>query len=76
MSAIQILPPVNPDKIPRVVHKSLSVPVVPLPKMPSHMPAVVPTLPAGKAPKTHIPIGFTRPILSSKMADIPRAYLG
>ena len=76
MAEVQILPSVNPDKIPRVHHKMLNVPVVKLPAEHKHTPPPVPTMPAGKAPKTKIPIGYTRPILCSHTPIVDRAYMG
>ena len=76
MAAVEILPAINPDKIPKVHHKMLPVPVIPLPKEHKHVPPPVPTHPAGKAPKTKIPIGYTRPILSHHVPMIDRAYCG
>lgn len=76
MAAVEILPAINPDKIPRAVHKTLPVPVRALPKEHKHTPPAVPTHAAGKAPKTKIPIGYTRPILSHHTPIIDRAYMG
>jgi hypothetical protein len=76
MAAVEILPAINPDKIPKAHHKTLPVPVIPLPKEHKHTPPAVPTHPAGKAPKTKIPIGYTRPILSHHTPIIDRAYMG
>ncbi len=76
MEPKEILPAINPEKIPRVVHKTLPVPVVKLPSTPQHTPPAVPTHPAGKAPKTRVPIGYTRPILSHHTPIIDRAYMG
>ncbi len=76
MSLVQLLTPINPAKVPQVVHKDLNVPVVAIPQIPEHMPTAPPTHPAGKAPKTHIPIGYTRPILSPKHSMVPMAYRG
>jgi hypothetical protein len=76
MSLVELLPPLNPEKAPRAVHKELNVPVIPIPQIPEHMPTAPPTYPAGKAPKTHIPIGYTRPILSPRHPMVPFAYRG
>lgn len=76
MEPITILPAVNPEKIPRAVHKELNVPVVKLATAPRHMPKLPPTPAAGKAPRTHIPIGFTRPILCAPHSYVDRAYMG
>lgn len=75
MEPVVLLPPVNPERIPRAVHKELNVPVVKLATIPQHMPKAAPTMAAGKAPKTHIPIGFTRPSLSHH-TGVDRAYMG
>jgi len=75
MEPVQILPPVDPEKAPRAVHKELNVPVVKLATVPRHMPKLPPTPAAGKAPRTHVPIGFTRPILSHNLG-VARAYVG
>lgn len=64
------------SKIPRFVHKDLNVPVMKLPAEPKLIPPPVPTMPAGKAPKTKIPIGYTRPILCSHTPIVDRAYMG
>lgn len=76
MEPVAILPAVNPEHVPRVVHKTLPVPVVKLPAEHRHTPPAVPTHPAGKAPKTKVPIGYTRPILSHHTPIIDRAYMG
>jgi hypothetical protein len=76
MEPITILPSVNPERIPRVVHKELNVPVMKLQTIPQHMPKAPPTMAAGKAPRTHVPIGFTRPILCAPHAYVDRAYMG
>lgn len=75
MEPVVLLPPVNPERVPRAVHKELNVPVVKLAPVPQHMPKVAPTHAAGKAPKTHIPIGFTRPSLCGH-TGVDRAYMG
>lgn len=76
MEPKEILPAINPETIPRAHHKMLNVPVMKLPAEHKHTPPHVPTHPAGKAPKTKIPIGYTRPILSSRVPVIDRAYMG
>lgn len=76
MEPKEVLPAINPETIPRVHHKTLPVPVIPLPKVPKQKPVPVPTHPAGKAPKTKIPIGYTRPILSHHVPVMDRCYMG
>jgi hypothetical protein len=76
MEPITILPSVNPERVPRVVHKELNVPVMKLAVIPQTMPKIPPTMTAGKAPRTHVPIGFTRPILCAPHAYVDRAYMG
>lgn len=75
MEPKEILPAINPTKIPRVVHKELNVPVIAIPPTPKPKLLSVHLLPAGKAPKTRIPIGYTRPILSVPQ-HVDRAHLG
>ena len=70
-----ILPSIDPRRIPRAVHKDLPVPVIALPPTPKRKVIPVALLPAGKAPKTRIPIGFTRPILSASL-HVDRAHMG
>jgi hypothetical protein len=65
MASIVPLPSINPEHTPRKQHHDLPVPVVPLPKIPQSTPKVAPTHADGKAPKTRIPMGFTRPILTA-----------
>ncbi len=76
MSLVQLLAPINPAKVPPVVHKDLNVPVIPIPQIPERMPTAPPTHPAGKAPKTRIPIGYTRPILSAKHSMVQMEHMG
>ena len=76
MEPVTILPPVNPERVPRAVHKTLNVPVIALPKVPKQTPVPVPVHKAGAAPKTHIPIGYTRPILCDTHRYVDRAHMG
>ncbi len=73
MSLVQLLAPINPAKVPPVVHKDLNVQVIPITQ---RMPTAPPTHPAGKAPKTRIPIGYTRPILSAKHSMVQMEHMG
>ena len=75
MAAITPLPSLNPENVPRAVQHDLPVPVIPLPKFKVPAPQPVPVFADGKAPKTHIPIGFTRPILTS-MPNVYRTATG
>lgn len=75
MAAITPLPSVNPEEAPKAAVSELPVPVVALPKFPDHAPKSVPVHADGKAPKTHVPIGFTRPILTARK-DMYRTHAG
>jgi hypothetical protein len=66
MASIVPLPSLNPEHVPRAREHSLPVPVVKLPTFPQHAPKSVPVHADGKAPKTHVPIGFTQPILTAR----------
>lgn len=75
MEQLQILPAINPDRLPRAVHKALNVPVVKLPVMTQKMPKVPDTMSAGKAPRTRVPMGFTMPNQSHDLG-VDRAFIG
>lgn len=61
MEQLEILPAIDPARLPRAVHKALNVPVTKLPVLTQQMPKVPETMSAGKAPRTRVPMGFTMP---------------
>lgn len=75
MAAITPLPSVNPEEAPKADVPELPVPVVALPKFPDHKPKAVRVEADGKAPKTEVPIGFTRPILTARK-EMYRTHAG
>lgn len=76
MSLVELLPPINPAMI-RRKDRMVSVPITPDQVIPKkRFVQTAPIIGKTRAPKTLIPIGFTRPILSQPMHGINRAYLG
>lgn len=78
MSLVELLPPINPANVVR--RKTMvSVPITPDQVIPKKkFVQTAPIVGKSRPPKTLIPIGYTRPILSQPMRDLvsDRAYLG
>lgn len=75
MEQLHLLPPVSASTTPRVSHKNLQVPVIPLPKPPARMIPPVPAKKAGPAPKTKMPYGMIAPVKDVR-CDVAHEYTG